>query len=969
MAAKTSAHQVITLSPDEIKSRARAFAKHWAGHQREEADAKSFVDEFFTVFGRDRRDAGEPATFEHHVEKSDGNDGRIDLFWPGKLVIEMKTTGRDLGKAYKQAMDYVEVLEADDRPRWVLVSDFAHFALYDLGEEIHEYPKGMAATARPTPTLVAAFTLDDFPDKLHLFSFIRNVEPELFVSEPDVNMKAVRLLGRLHDELKANGYSGHQLERFLVRVLFCLFAEDTGIFEWNSFTRFVAKSKKDGSNLGQRLGMLFQVLDQDANERGANIEKEFAAFRYINGGLFDEPLKFAYMTAGQRSALLACCHFDWARISPGVFGSLFQGVMLDTERREKGAHYTSEENIRRVIDPLFLDDLKAEFAQLKAMVGTKMSAIPSSRRAPILRRGNKEAPSPYADFHDRLANLRFLDPACGCGNFLVVAYRELRALELEVLQATYGNQLPLGLEVGDIARIDVDQFYGIEYGEFPSLIAETAMWLTDHQVNIAFSKAFGKHYVRIPLKKSATIVNGNALRLDWKTILPPLKCSYILGNPPFVGQTYQSDEQKADQQLVMADINANGALDYVCNWYVKAASYVSGTGIRCAFVSTNSITQGEQVGILWSHLFQHYRLKIHFAHRTFAWRNEAKGNAAVHVVIIGFGPIDIPKKALFEYDDQGTQSVTRGTFNLSPYLIVGPDCVVTNRTEPICAVPKMSWGNKPTDGGFFLLTPAEKTDLLAHEPQAAPLIRRYMGGKDLINDEERYCLWLKGSDPALLRRCPRVMERVEQVRLFRSKSTAASTRAYADHARLFRQIAQPDTAYLAIPEVSSENRNYIPMAYVSKDVICSNTVQFVPDASLYLFGVLTSKMHMAWVKQVCGRLKSDYRYSNSLVYNNYPWPLPDAKHKAAVEAAAKAVLDARKPLLAAGSNLADLYDRNAGSDDLLKAHTALDRAVDKCYRSAPFGSDRERFEYLFALYEKVSSPLAPAAKGGSPKRR
>ena len=471
MADKSKAEKVATLSRDEIESRARAFAKKWAGPQREEADAKSFIDQFFDVFGRDRRDAGEPASFEHHVAKADGNDGRIDLFWPGKLVIEMKTTGHDLGVAYKQAMQYVEVLEADERPRWVLVSDFARFALFDLGEGVHEYLRGVVAEAQPEPAMVAAFALDELPDKLHFFSFIRNVEPELFVSQPDVNMKAVRLLGHLHDELKESGYSGHQLERFLVRILFCLFAEDTDIYEWNSFTRFVEQTKKNGSDLGDKLGKLFQVLDQNATERGINLKPEYAGFPYVNGGLFQERLNLADMTEAQRSALLACCRFDWSRISPGVFGSLFQGVMDKKERREKGARYTSEENIRRVIDPLFLDDLKADFERIRVSVGTRLGVTTSSRKAPVTSRGRKEISSPFTDFHDRLASLRFLDPACGCGNFLVVAYRELRALELEVLQAIYGKQLPLGMEVCDIVRINVDQFFGIEYDEFPALLS------------------------------------------------------------------------------------------------------------------------------------------------------------------------------------------------------------------------------------------------------------------------------------------------------------------------------------------------------------------------------------------------------------------------------------------------------------------------------------------------------------------
>ena len=951
---------VMTLSREEMKSRALAFARDWAGPQREEAEAKTFLDAFFAVFGRDRRAVD--AHFEHRVEREARGEGRIDLLWPGKLVVEMKSTGRDLAEAYAQALDYVQDLDPEERPRWLLVSDFARFTLYDLGEEIHEDLRGLASGKR-VPELAAAFRLEELPDKLRHFAFIRDEEQALFQTQPEVNLKAVKLLARFHDALKAAGFGGHDLERLLVRVLFCLFAEDTDIFPWNSFTRVVERSLKDGSDLGLRLAKLFDTLNWPAATRQKPLPAEFALFPYVNGGLFAERLGIADFTETNRAALLACCRFDWSRISPSIFGSLFQGVMEPAERRQLGAHYTSEENIRRVIDPLFLDALKAEFQKLRAEFGTRTAAASRpSEVSPIKKRKDRaDIKTPLKEFHDKLSTLRFLDPACGCGNFLVVAYRELRALELAVLREIYGGQLALGLDIGDIVRVNVDQFYGIEIEEFPALIAETALWLTDHQVNLAVSKAFGRHYARIPLVKSPTIVIGNSLRMHWDKVLMPENCSYVLGNPPFIGQTFQNAEQKADQQQVLADIEARGVLDYVCNWYVQAARYVRGTDIRCAFVSTNSITQGEQVGILWHYLFGQFRLKIHFAHRTFSWTNEASGKAAVHVVIIGFGATDVPRKIIFDYDANGKQTVSSGTANISPYLVAGSDSVIGNRTIPISAVPKMSWGNKPTDGGHFILSPEERAALLEQEPQAAPLIRPYMGGGDFINGVQRYCLWLKDADPALLRRCPAVMARVNSVRAFRAESKAESTRRYADKPTLFRQIAQPPSEYLAVPEVSSENRRYIPMAYVSSDVICSNTVQFVPNATKFHFGVLTSAMHIAWVGQVCGRLKSDYRYSNTLVYNNYPWPEPDAKQRAAIETAAQAVLDARAPHLARGASLADLYDPLAMPAELLKAHQNLDRAVDKSYRPAVFTSDRERVEFLFARYEKITSPLAPAA--------
>ncbi|HVS53663.1 MAG TPA: DNA methyltransferase [Opitutaceae bacterium] len=947
---------VITLSRDEMRSRALAFAKRWAGPQREEAEAKTFLDEFFSVFGRDRHAVD--ARFEHRVEREARGEGRIDLFWPGKLVVEMKSTGRDLAEAYTQALDYVKDLDPEERPRWLLASDFARFALYDLGEEIHEDLKGFAAGKRE-PALAAAFTLDQLADKLRHFAFIRDEEQALFQTQPEVNLKAVALLARLHDALKATGFGGHELERFLVRVLFCLFAEDTDIFPWNSFTRVVETSRKDGSDLGCELARLFQALNESPEVRTPRLPAKFAAFPYVNGGLFAERLGFIDFTANERAALLACCRFDWSRISPSIFGSLFQGVMEPVERRKLGAHYTSEENIRRVIDPLFLDALKAEFAKLRATAGKKKA---------------------LEQFHQRLSTLRFLDPACGCGNFLVVAYRELRSLELAVLHEIYGGQLALDLDIGDIVRVNVDQFYGIEIEEFPALIAETALWLTDHQVNVAVSKAFGRHYARIPLVKSPTIVIGNALQLDWHSVLAATKCNFLFGNPPFIGRKYQSVAQRADMDLVAGAAHNHGLLDYVCGWYFKAARYIAGTTIRCAFVSTNSITQGEQVGVLWGHLLQHYKIKIHFGHRTFAWQNEASGKAHVHVVIIGFGAQDSATKQLFDYDSTGKPSVSSGTANLSPYLMVGSDTVITNRSTPLCAVPELGIGNKPIDGGYYLFTPTEKSEFVRKEPSARAYFKRWIGAEEFLNGTERWCLWLGECPPQELRKMPEAQRCVELVAKYRRGEIPAKGKEDKDRDERrnegtvklattptrFHVEFIPKTNYLVIPEVSSENRRYIPIGFLGPDVLCSNKVRLMPEATPFHFGVLSSAMHMAWVAVVTGRLKSDFQYSIKLVYNNYPWPDPTYEQRSAIETAAQAVLDARAPHLARGASLADLYDPLAMPAGLLKAHQTLDRAVDKSYRAAAFTSDRERVEFLFARYEKISAPLAPAAP--KPKR-
>jgi hypothetical protein len=487
------------------------------------------------------------------------------------------------------------------------------------------------------------------------------------------------------------------------------------------------------------------------------------------------------------------------------------------------------------------------------------------------------------------------------------------------------------------------------------------MWLTDHQVNMAFSKAFGRHYTRIPLKKSATIVNGNALRLDWKTIISPDQCSYVLGNPPFIGKQMMSDEQGKDMDAVCGDIQGYGLLDYVTAWYVKASDYIPGTGIRCAFVSTNSISQGEQVGVLWSYLFQR-GAKIHFAHRTFIWSNEASGKAHVHVVIEGFGAFDVPVKRLYDYDADGKQSMSSGAMNINPYLVVGTDTVVTARTSPICSVPPIVFGSMPNDGGYLMLTPKEKADLVTVEPASAKLIRPILGAEEFINNVPRWCLWLRDASAAELRLMPLVLARVEGVRQHRLKSTRETTRKLADFPRLFGEDRQPTGRYIAIPSVSSERRPYVPIGFLEASVISNNLLLLVPDATLYHFGVLTSGMHMAWMKTVCGRLESRYRYSNKLVYNNYPWPEPSSNQRGAIEVAAQAVLDARAPQLASGASLADIYDPLTMPAELLKAHQALDRLVEKTYRGKPFSSDRERVEHLFVLYEKITSPLAPVAK-------
>lgn len=615
--------------------------------------------------------------------------------------------------------------------------------------------------------------------------------------------------------------------------------------------------------------------------------------------------------------------------------------MEPKERRQIGGHYTNERDILKVARSLFLDDLRAEFAARQKDKST-------GRRARL------------EEFHGKLCKLKFFDPACGCGNFLVITYRELRQLELETLKELFGKQTEMTLaEINRLSQVDVDQFYGIEIGEWPARIAEVALWLMDHQMNLKVSAAFGQLYQRLPLKKSPHIHCANSLRADWKQILPPGECSYVLGNPPFVGAKHFNAEQSRDMEIITATIENGGLLDYVTAWYFKAAEYIQGTNIQAGFVSTNSISQGEQVGVLWNPLFQRYNLKIHFAHRTFAWESEARGKAHVHVVIIGFGAFDMVGKRIYDYE---TENVTvTPAKNISPYLVEGSDMAITNRSKPICAVPEIGIGNKPIDDGNYLLSADEKREFLKVEPAAKKYFRAFFGADDFLQNKPRWCLWLGDCPPGELRRMPHAMERVEAVKKFRLASKSAPTNKLAATPTRFHVENIPKSSYLLIPRHSSERRKYIPFGYVKPEILTGDSCLIICDTTPFHFGILSSVMHMAWVKIVCGRIKSDFRYSAGLVYNNYPWPEnPPAKQREAVEEKAQAVLDARQQFPAA--TLADLYDPLAMPPALVKAHAELDRAVDLCYRREPFATERQRVEYLFSLYEKLTAPLLPAAK-------
>ena len=930
-------------------------------------------------------------------------NGRIDLFWPGKLLVEMKSANQNLDKAYAQAADYFDALPDRDLPRYLLVSDFKRFRLFDLEERI-DHPE---------------FRRDQLKDKARLFGFIAGYQAQVIKPQNPVNAKAAAQMGKLHDALKASGYAGHALEVLLVRLLFCLFADDTGIFTpAQSFRDWLeADTKPDGSDMGRALAELFDVLNTAEAARQTTQRDNFASFPYINGSLFAETHRPPAFDTKTRELLLDACALDWTNISPDIFGALFQSIMSGEDRRKLGAHYTSEENILKLIKPLFLDELRAEFDKQK-------------------NNANR-----LAEFHKRLRTLTFFNPACGCGNFLVIAYRELRLLELDILRAVNSGPGSRFLDIHSSIAVNVDQFYGIEIEEFPAQIAQVAMWLTDHQMNRMVSDEFGAYYARIPLVSTAHIRHGNALRTDWNDVLPAERCSFLLGNPPFVGKSNQSVEQKADVEPIFGPLKGGGVLDLVAAWYVKATQYIKlplpqagdathmsphGSGgegaggtnpIRCAFVSTNSITQGEQVGVLWGWLLAQ-GIKIHFAHRTFRWSNEASGKAAVHCVIVGFGLNDVERKVIFEYDDVNGEPHLQVVSRINPYLVDAPNIALEKRTNSISRAPRINYGSMALDDGHLLLSSAERLALLTECPEAAPFVRPFVGGEEFLNGGQRFCLWLRASPPTLLRNCATIREKVEATRVYRQSSGRETTQKLAAFPGLFGENRQPDTSFLLLPKVSSESRMFMPIGFMAADIVASGSALIVPSAGTFDLGVLQSTMHNAWMRAVCGRLESRYQYSAGIVYNNFPWPdlpLKDdapspqppafagagstpargrggqaegviaeavatltkddaarAKLRIAIESAAQGVLDARAAH--PESSLADLYDPVAMPPDLMKAHQKLDAAVDAAYFAAhaadgakkTWRNDAERVAFLFTLYQKFTSLLP--VDSAKPKR-
>ena len=977
------------LTWNEIRQRAIAFARDWEDVTKENAEAQTFWNDFFHVFGRRRRTV---ASFEEAVTSVAGTAHRIDVFWSGRLIGEHKSRlpgGQNLAKAHAQANGYIADLvntgRAAEVPQYIIVSDFHRIAIHNLEADDPDQAS-------------VEFLVTDLhqSENLRRFGFIAGYDQRPLDPEDPANIEAAELLATLHDALEDGGYTGHNLQRFMVRVLFCLFAEDTEAFDPNIFTAFIENhTAADGNNLGPQLAHLFQILNTPHESRPTSLNEDLAAFPFVNGELFAENLNITAFDSDMRTALLQCCRFKWDTISPAIFGSLFQSIMDDRERRQIGAHYTSERDILKLIRSLFLDQLEADFE--KARKTSK----------PELRR-----------FHDRLAALNFLDPACGCGNFLVIAYRELRDLEIRILQAlhpTEGLQTRLGFDLADQLKVQVSQMHGIEIEEWPARIAEVALWLLDHQMNLKVSATFGQLVIKLPLRHTPHIVHANALQTDWRNVLPPEDCSFVMGNPPFIGKKEQTKEQKTELLAAWHPLKKGVSnLDYVSAWYVKTADYLATNTQapevdehgrsssatldprRAAFVSTNSITQGEQVGIIWPELFKR-NIQIDFAHRTFPWESEARGKAHVHVVIVGFGHGNIPNKQIHDYGKKGEPLGVATAANISPYLTDGSNLTIANISKPINAPTPINYGSFALDDGLLTLSPEEAKTLIQNEPNAEPFIRRFIGARELLQGHDRFCLWLKDVQPQVLRSMPGVIERVEGVRNWRLSRGRETTVKLAATPGMFAEIRQPSDRYCAIPTVSSERRDYIPMAYLGPEVIASNQIYVLPGATLYHFGILQSAMQMAWVRQVCGRLESRYRYSARLVYNNFPWPDAQslkAEQQAKVEAAAQQVLEVRAKYqtpdktsgggtsggetsggggggTSGGATLADLYDPLAMPADLAKAHGALDRAVDRCYRprGQPFPDERRRFEFLFDRYEHLTATLMAPRKPSKRKKR
>ena len=919
-----------TLTEKEQKAAAKAFAAFWKDKGYEKGESQAFwMSLLRDVYGIEHPE--QYISFEDQVKLDHTSfiDGYIEAT---HVMIEQKGLGKDLRKGIKQsdgsvlspfqqAKRYAAELPYSKRPRWIITCNFAEFLVYDM-----EKPNG-------EPEQIF---LKDLPKEYYRLQFLVDTGNENLKKEMEISLKAGDLVGKLYDSILKQYKNPDDpetlksLNKLCVRLVFCLYAEDAGIFGKHQMFHDYLK-QFPAKEVREKLIKLFEVLDTKPEDRDPYMDEELAAFPYVNGGLFaDEHIEIPRFTDEIVSLLLhnASEDFDWSGISPTIFGAVFESTLNPETRRSGGMHYTSIENIHKVIDPLFLDDLKAELEDIKALKVEKT------------RRDRLQA------FRKKLSTLVFLDPAAGSGNFLTETYISLRRLENDALYEETHGQMMLG--DNDVIQVSIGQFYGIEINDFAVTVAKTALWIAESQMMQETETLMQINLDFLPLKSYANIVEGNALRTDWESVVDKSKLSYIMGNPPFVGASMMTAEQKNDAVKIFGKIKLSNSIDYVGTWYFKASELIKGTNVRAALVSTNSITQGEQVAPLWGTLFERHGIHIDFAYRTFRWDSEANLKAHVHCVIIGFSTTEsIGAKKLYD----GDRFVLAN--NISPYLIEAPSVCVTSRSKPLCNVNPMVLGNKPTDGGNFILTTEEKDDILKREPHLEKYVHRYVGAVEFINNRYRYCFWLKDATPAELKQSKELHKRLEAVREMRLNSTAAPTREKANTPHLFFFISQPETNYLIIPSTSSERRRYVPIGFMSPEVIASNLVSIIPNATLYHFGVLTSNVHMSWLRTVGGRLKSDYRYTGSVVYNTFPWCSPTDEQRAKIEYTAQMILDARAKY--PDCSLADLYDEMTMPPELRKAHQLNDRAVMEAYGFwGKLNTESECVAELMKMYQRMT---------------
>ena len=914
------------VSEQEKKRAAKAFADYWKDKGYEKGESQKFWMELLgQVYGVENPSHFIEFEDQVHLDHTSFIDGYIP---ETKVLIEQKGLNKDLRKPirqsdgtlltpFQQAKRYSAELPYSNRPRWIITCNFAEFLVYDM-----ENPN-----AEPEQIL-----LKNLPKEHYRLNFLVDTKNENIRREMEVSIKAGELVGQLYDALRKQYVDPDSPETLkslnvlCVRLVFCLYAEDADVFNRNLFHDYL--DSFNTTHLRTGIIDLFKVLNTPLNERDPYLDEQLAAFPYVNGGLFaEERIVIPQITEEIRQTLLqnASADFDWSEISPTIFGAVFESTLNPETRRKGGMHYTSIENIHKVIDPLFLNDLRDELEEIK------------------LLKQDKTRNDRLNKYCDELSKLKFLDPACGSGNFLTETYISLRTLENEALKLKYKDQIVL--DTGDVIRVTIDQFYGIEINDFAVTVAKTALWIAENQMLQKTADIVHTRLDFLPLTTNAFIVEGNALQIDWNEVVDKNELSYIMGNPPFVGARLMSQEQKKDLLDVFGKIKNIGNLDYVSGWYKKASDFTYGTRVFCALVSTNSVTQGEQPAILWKPLFES-GIGIDFCHRTFRWDSEASIKAHVHCVIVGFSHAHKTEKYIYE---KGRMTKAN---NINAYLVDSDNVFVESRTTPISnGVPEIGIGNKPIDGGNYLFTEEEMIDFIKSEPKSKQYFKPWYGSQEFINNKPRYCLWLGECSPKELRSMPKCLERVQNVREFRLASKSAGTRKIADKPTRFHVENMPTSNYLLIPEVSSERRRYIPIGFMEPTVLCSNLVRITSTATIFDFGILTSNVHMAWMRVVCGRLKSDYRYSKDIVYNNFPWCDPTPEQKARIEKTAQAILDARA--LYPDSSLADLYDELTMPKELRKAHQDNDRAVMAAYGFSLKMTESECVAELMKMYSQL----------------